>query len=233
MFYRRGLPNWAEYKCAGAPSKSEFAHRCFIDEVFLIGPSTNDVLLTWIEGVVAPSKDERLRRCLCRELFQIRTKTNALAMQGMASPHTDVFASRFSGSFGIMNLSLQKHSKIIRLGCWLWPVAAGEICPGGNAVTHNVQTGVGLRPAKNYPIPIILIMGRAGDKYCAKDGRKSATRLSCSSHVQLLIYANRVQSRRTGKWRLEPNVTARRGGSGGGGEERLEFDARRAVKKCP
>ncbi|KAJ7733793.1 hypothetical protein DFH07DRAFT_780561 [Mycena maculata] len=191
MFYRRGLPNWAEYKCAGAPSKSEFAHQCFIDEVFLIGPSTNDVLLTCIEGVVAPSKDERLRQCLCRELFQIRTKTNAPAMRGMASPHTDVLRRDFlvprshlhdctkvpeSACPRLRHLdgrSLQKHSKIIRLGCWLWPVAAGEICPGGNAVTHNVQTGVGLRPEKNYPIPILLIMGRAGDKYCAKDGRKS------------------------------------------------------------
>ncbi|KAJ7740764.1 hypothetical protein DFH07DRAFT_778348 [Mycena maculata] len=118
MFYWRGLPNWAEYKCAGAPSKSEFAHRCFIDEVFLIGPSTNDVLLTWIEGVVAPSKDERLRRCLCRELFQIRTKTNAPAMRGMASPHTDVFASRFSG----FCRSIPRSSA--------WVAGYGQLLPG-------------------------------------------------------------------------------------------------------
>ncbi|KAJ7746816.1 hypothetical protein DFH07DRAFT_776322 [Mycena maculata] len=90
MFYRRGFPNWSEYKRAGAPSKSEPARRCFIDEVFLIEPNTNDVLLICIESAVAPSKDERLRRCLYWELLQIRTITNDVILMRIKGAGTPI-----------------------------------------------------------------------------------------------------------------------------------------------
>ncbi|KAJ7757361.1 hypothetical protein DFH07DRAFT_772845 [Mycena maculata] len=105
MFYHRGLPNWDDYKdvllmCfegAGAPSKDEYARRCFFRELFQIRTKTNDVLLMFFEGASAPSKDECARRCFCRELFQIRTKTNDVLLaciKGAGAPSKDERARR-------------------------------------------------------------------------------------------------------------------------------------------